>query len=249
MPDVQQREGHLTSSKLSPALEAHRGADGVAREDPKVAMNRKDVRIGLLADCGLDRAAYRALLTQLGFAIQVDCPLDARSAWSALRCKPDLIIVHVVGVTETAYECVKMMTRLSSDARVIVVSAAQDAASIQLWSACRINGYVLKRGGVDELVSAISAVCSGETFFSPQIREALNAARSACPSRKPVLSPRERELLPLLACGMTLREAASSMSISYKTADAHRTHLMRKLGVKGRVELARYAIREQIIDL
>jgi len=62
------------------------------------------------------------------------------------------------------------------------------------------------------------------------------------------LSQREIELLPLLARGMTLREAASKMAVSYKTADSYRTSLLRKLGVRGRVELARLAIRERIIE-
>ena len=62
------------------------------------------------------------------------------------------------------------------------------------------------------------------------------------------LSPRESELLPLLARGMKLRDSAARMSITYKTADSHRTRLMRKLGVQSRVELARYAIRKHIID-
>jgi DNA-binding NarL/FixJ family response regulator len=62
------------------------------------------------------------------------------------------------------------------------------------------------------------------------------------------LSRREAELLPLLARGMTLREASEKMSVSYKTADSYRTSLLRKLGVRDRVELARLAIRERIID-
>lgn len=64
----------------------------------------------------------------------------------------------------------------------------------------------------------------------------------------PRLSRRETELLPLLARGLSLRDAAARMAVSYKTADSYRTSLLRKLGVKDRVELARYAIRERIID-
>ena len=62
------------------------------------------------------------------------------------------------------------------------------------------------------------------------------------------LSRREAELLPLLAGGLTLRDAAFQMAVSYKTADSYRTSLLRKLGVHDRVELARYAIRERIIQ-
>ena len=62
------------------------------------------------------------------------------------------------------------------------------------------------------------------------------------------LSQREVELLPLLARGLKLRDAAHKMMVSYKTADSYRTSLLRKLGIRDRVELARYAIRERIID-
>ena len=67
--------------------------------------------------------------------------------------------------------------------------------------------------------------------------------------RPPIrLSRRETELLPLLARGLTLRDAAATMSISYKTADSYRSSLLRKLNIRDRVELARYAIRQRIIE-
>jgi DNA-binding NarL/FixJ family response regulator len=94
---------------------------------------------------------------------------------------------------------------------------------------------------------AILAVAGGQGYFPAGIREAFRAGREH-KIGEARLSKRESELLPLLARGLTLREAAERMTVSYKTADSYRTNLLRKLRVRDRVELARYAIRQGIIE-
>ena len=210
-------------------------------------MNARELSIGILCKWPLHRHAYRSLLKEIGRAVTVDSAFDAKSVWAALRAKPDLFLVDADDMNGTAIDCVQMIQRLNRDIRILVISGALDAAAVHAWSKCDIDGYLVKDGGAEELAAALDTLARGRKFFSEAVRDMLSDRRRDGLNGVP-LSPRESELLPLLARGMKLRDAAARMSITYKTADSHRTRLMRKLGVQSRVELARYAIRKHIID-
>jgi DNA-binding NarL/FixJ family response regulator len=197
----------------------------------------------------LDRAAYRLLLRQeLDVEIVAEADFAPTSVWSAMREQPAVAIVDADQATPAALDAVQMITRLRPGTRVLVVGAAVDPAHIQAWSRCTIHGYVVKDGGLEELRQALRAVADNRQYFSEGVRNAVRRPASATSNGRLVLSRRESELLPLLARGMTLREAAQRMAVSYKTADSYRTSLLRKLGLRDRVDLARYAIRERIVD-
>lgn len=105
-----------------------------------------------------------------------------------------------------------------------------------------VMGVYAKTDSAGRFVDAVIAVLNGGTYFSEGVQ--LGVSNSSKASTLIALSRRERELLPLLAEGLPLREAAAKLGIGYKTADAHRTALFRKLGVRDRVGLVRFAIRE-----
>ncbi len=204
--------------------------------------------ICLLGHTALGRRAYRLLLQEdLGYEVTVDADFTPVSVWNALRSKPDLVLVEADAPRPEVIDAVQMATRLRPEARILAISGPVDPLQVEPWSRCRLDGYVVKDANTEELRNAIQSVSSGGEYFSPGIREALSRSRY-CKNGPARLSPREAQLLPLLARGMTLREAASAMEISYKTADSYRTTLLRKLGLRDRVELARYAIRQRIID-
>ncbi|MGE3181619.1 MAG: LuxR C-terminal-related transcriptional regulator, partial [Phycisphaerae bacterium] len=163
-----------------------------------------------------------------------------------LRHKPDLIIVDCNQPTSQVVDAVQMIQRLQPDARIVVLSAAVDPVTVQAWSRCSLRGYVVKDGDADEARRAVDAVLAGSEYYSAGVRGAIQA--NIIKNGAATLSRREAELLPLIARGLKLRDAAREMSVSYKTAESYRTSLLRKLGVKDRVELARYAIRERIIE-
>ncbi|TWT43809.1 Oxygen regulatory protein NreC [Phycisphaerae bacterium RAS1] len=198
-----------------------------------------------MARSALDRLAYGILLRDsLGLSVAVESGFAPPAVWDAMRRKPDLVLVVADQATSDVIDSVEMIPRLRPDARIVVLSAAVDPASLSVWSDCRLSGYVVKDGGLAELKQAFDAILRGGQYFSEGARP--GRAASATPHRQ--LSRRESELLPLLARGLTLREAATRMTVSYKTADSYRTSLLRKLGVRDRVELARYAIREKIVE-
>ncbi len=211
-------------------------------------MSLGELRVFLLAACELDRCAYHKLLvSELGLNIAVQSGFRPVDIWSAMRSEPDLALVVADRPNSDIYAAVQMIPRLCKDTRVLVVSASMDDLALRDWGRCGITGYVVKDGGLDELRTAIEAVRHKRAYFSPGVREAIEKGRESTDGLAR-LSRREIELLPLLASGLTLREAAERMTVSYKTADSYRTSLLRKLGVRDRVELARYAIRQRIID-
>jgi len=202
----------------------------------------------LMGRSKLGRMAYALLLREeLGLEVRVDSGFAPTAVWSCMRSRPDLVLVETDTPHTEVLDAVDMIGRLQPQAKIIAISATVDPLQVEAWSRCVLHAYVVKDAGVEELRAAIEAVQGGQEYFGPGIREAL--MRGAGSKRGLAkLSRREAELLPLLARGLTLRDAAREMTISYKTADSYRTSLLRKLGVHDRVELTRYAIRRRIID-
>jgi len=202
----------------------------------------------LLSNALLDRLAYRTLLErELQQQVVAEADFTPSAVWAAMRSRPSLVLVDSDTATTSAIEVVQIVSQLHAAARILIIGGTADPIYLHGWRRCRIHGYVLKSGGLDELRTAIEVVTSGRQYYSEGTRTIVRRSGRQNTGR-PLLSQREAELLPLLACGLPLREAAQRMCISYKTADSYRTSLLRKLGLHDRVELARYAIRERIID-
>ncbi len=212
---------------------------GMAKAQPTICV------IGYAA---LDRAAWSALFEhKLGRKPAMDCGPSAVEVWKAMRKRPDLVVIDAGASPTKMVDAAEMIKRLRARVHVLVIGFGEPLEALEIWRGTDISGYVFKDADVQELSTGVETVLGGAKYFSNGSRE-LIAGLSGARSATAELSPRERELLPLLARGLTLRAAASEMAVSYKTADTHRTHLLRKLGVRDRVELARFAIREKIIE-
>jgi DNA-binding NarL/FixJ family response regulator len=214
--------------------------------DASTQTDRK-LQVHLLGASALGRQAFALLLeAELGVTPAASSDFAPTSIWDSLRRKPDVCIVDCDHPTSEIIDSVRMIPRLLPKARVLIVSAAITPSIVRVWSSCKIHGYVVKDGGVAELRQALDAIAAGGEFFSAGVQAALTGDAGA--SGLDRLSRRESELLPLIARGLSLREAAREMSVSYKTAETYRTSLLRKLGLKDRVDLTRFAIREQIVQ-
>jgi len=115
------------------------------------------------------------------------------------------------------------------------------------------SGYVLKSGANRDLVDACRAAMRGEPFLYPAavtalIRDYLDRARSGEPGSEDPLTPRERQVIKLIAEGHTSEEIADALTIAKKTVDRHRANLLDKLGMRNRVDLTRYAIRRGLVE-
>ena len=210
-------------------------------------MERDKAAIYLLAATELDRRAFRLLLGAINYQVDLESDFSAVAVWEAMRSKPRLALTVADHASGAVRDALQMIPRLCADTRILAVSASVEEPFLKEWRGCKLDGYVVKDGGADELREAIRVLFEGGSYFSAGTRETLSLERSA-DDMLASLSRRESELFPLLAKGLTLREAAAAMTVSYKTADSYRTSLLRKLGVRDRVELARLAIRKRIIE-
>lgn len=138
------------------------------------------------------------------------------------------------------------------DVRVILLSVHGDPPFVRSAVALGADGYLLKNARAAEVVEAIRAVAQGGSFFSPPLtREIVEELRQGHRRRASepfcLLSGREREILLLVAEGLSAKEIANELHIGTKTVEAHRARLMRKLGARKATELVRYALRHGLI--
>jgi len=170
------------------------------------------------------------------------------------RLKPDLVLLDVVLPGMSAFSAAEMIRRVAPQTRVVFLSAYSNDYFID--EAIRVNaaGYIAKGCDVKSLFQGIREVAAGGVYFGQTIRARLSDDIAGRPpdltagSRAAQLTPREREVLRHLAQGLGLKEIARIMHLSVKTVDNHKSHLMAKLDIHDRVRLARFAIREGLIE-
>ena len=168
------------------------------------------------------------------------------------RSQPDIVVLDITMPGMGGLETLKRLRSDYKDTKVILLSVHSDPPFIKSAIGLRADGYVLKNGPAAEIVTAIREVMKGGSYFSPavarEIVEQVRAPDSASSDPFTLLSAREREVLHLIADGLSAKEVATELSISAKTVEAHRTSLMRKLGVRKATELVRYALRHGLIE-
>ena len=178
---------------------------------------------------------------------------DAREVLEQVaREKPQVVVLDINMPRLGGLETLERLRSQHPDVKVILLSVHGDAPFIQSAISLGADGYVLKNGRAAEIVTAIRAVTKGGSYFSPivarEIVEQLRTPRADSQEPFSVLSTREREVLHLIAEGLSAKEVATQLDISTKTVEAHRTSLMRKLGVRKATELVRYALRHGLIE-
>jgi DNA-binding NarL/FixJ family response regulator len=165
---------------------------------------------------------------------------------------PEVVVLDITMPRLGGLETLERMRSKHPHVKVILLSVHGDPPFIQSAISLGADGYVLKDGRAAEIVTAIRAVVDGGSYFSPavarEIVEQLRAPQRAETEPFSTLTAREREVLHLIADGLSAKRVASELKISVKTVEAHRTSLMRKLGVRKATELVRYALRHGLIE-
>jgi DNA-binding NarL/FixJ family response regulator len=171
----------------------------------------------------------------------------------ATRTDVDLAILDVSMPRKTGLQAAREITRRSPDTRVLLLSMHADEAYVFEALAVGACGYVLKSAVDRDLLAACRAALRGETFLYPAAIQALNrehldqhGARAGEPDE--VLSPRELEVVKLIAEAYSNEEIAEQLTISKKTVERHRANILEKLGMHDRVELTRFAIRRGLLQ-
>jgi DNA-binding NarL/FixJ family response regulator len=206
----------------------------------------------LVDDHRIVREGLRTLLGQQPDLEVVGEAADGRDAVTQARLlRPDVIVMDIAMPELNGVEATRLILAELPQARVVALSMYADRRFVAEILRAGALGYVLKDGAFEELALAIRTITEGKTYLSPSIAglvvEEL-VRRTEAPGSPSLggLTPRERQVLKLLADGMRPREIAQELAISVKTVEVHKQNLMNKLEIHTASELTRFAIREGI---
>jgi len=209
-----------------------------------------EVTVLLAEDHTIVRKGLRSLLDgQEGIRVVGEAE-DGRMALAQVeRLMPDIVLMDISMPILNGIEATREIRALHAGARVIVLTVHSHEEYVLQALQAGASGYVPKNAAPDELVAAIRAVSRGDLFLSPSLPSTVAAEclRKASPDPYERVTPRERQVLQLIAEGRRNREIAALLHISVKTVETHRAHLLEKLGVHSTAELTQYAIRKGVI--
>lgn len=206
-------------------------------------------RILIADDHALFREGLKALLTPGDFEVVAETADGQDAIHLARRHQPDIAILDISMPGLNGVDTAREVLRASPRTRVVVLTMHKDNAYLAEALRAGVRGYSLKSRGSEELLEALREVARGEIYISPGLSRQVadsylgGEARAASP-----LSPREREVLQLIAEGRTTKEVAATLYISFKTAESHRQRIMSKLDIHETASLVRYAIRNGLIQ-
>ncbi len=202
----------------------------------------KKIRLLLADDHAILRAGLRMLLDAQPDMLVVGEAADGEEAVRrALVTRPDVAVVDLTMPGLSGVETLQRLRRELPSARLLVLTMHEDPGYARMAQAAGASGHVIKDSDSSELLSAIRAVHRGRTFV--QVGAGAETLDHAALPAMPTLSPRELQVLRLLARGHTNREVAALLTLSVKTVETHRSRLGDKLGTRTRAELVRIAVQ------
>jgi DNA-binding NarL/FixJ family response regulator len=211
----------------------------------------KNIQVVLADDHALVRAGIRALLERIDKVEVVGEAGDGQQALELIeRFDPDVVLLDLTMPGLSGFEVLKETSERFPNVNMIVLSVhdSEEYAFHALRSGA--VGYLPKSAASTELEEAIERVLSGEKYVSPSIApEATLEFSKAAPETSPELTPRQMEVLTLIAHGSSTREVASSLNISVKTVETHRAQLMERLNIHDVAGLVRYAIKKGLVNI
>lgn len=215
-------------------------------------------------DQGLLRAGLRALLSnEPDLNVIGEAENGATVLKLARELSPEVILLDISMPELDGIEATKRLKDILPDAKVLIITVHEDESLLQEAIRAGAAGYIVKRAVESELIDAIRAVRRGDMYIHPTMTRAFlkdfsTTGRAPSVVEPPVkkmldqpvedLTPRELDVLRLIAKGCTNRQMAEELSISVRTVEGHRANLMGKLNLQGRVELVRYAREHNLVE-
>jgi two-component system response regulator NreC len=208
------------------------------------------VRILIADDHTLVRTGLKLILaTQPDFELVGEAATGGEAIEKARELVPDVLLLDIGMPGMNGVDAGLVIRRELPEIRLVVLTMYDDEAYLHQFLQMGAAGYVMKQAADTELVSAIRAVQRGESFIHPSLTRQLIelALKQSQPPPAPErprndLSPRETEVLRLVALGYSAQQIATELGISVSTVETHRNHLSEKLGLSGRAQLVRYAL-------
>jgi DNA-binding NarL/FixJ family response regulator len=209
------------------------------------------LRILIADDHGIVRSGVKMLIDrQEGMRVVAEAEDGVDAVEQAQRERPDVAVLDVAMPRMTGLQAARDIKAHCPDTSVLLLSMHDDERYLYEALKAGAAGYVLKRQADAELIEAIRAVAAGRSFLSNVAEGALVREWLEDGDRQPRdrLTPRELDVVKLIAEAYTNKQIAEILKVSEKTVESHRANVLSKLGMRDRVELVRYAIRRGLIE-
>lgn len=213
------------------------------------------IRVLLADDHKLMRSGLRLLLEQQPeFVVVGEADDGYQAVAQAQSLKPDVVVMDIGMPNLNGIEAARKISELQPDAAIVMLSMHSDEGYVLRALRAGARGYLLKDSAEGDLAQAVRAVSEGKSFFSPAVGKVLledymrKLQRTGAEDSYDLLSPREREILQLVAEGKSTKDVANLLNLSPYTVETHRANIMQKLSLRGVPELILYAVRKGIIS-
>jgi DNA-binding NarL/FixJ family response regulator len=227
-------------------------------------LGKKMLRILIAEDHEVARQGIRALLeSHPGWEVSAEAKDGREAVEFAGSIRPDLVVLDIGMPNLNGLEAARQILAASPNVPILILTMHDSDQVVREVLRAGARGFLLKSDAGRDLVAAVEALEMNRTFFTTKVsqmvlngyldrenpdgREEVNEPRED--DAPPVLTGREREVIQLLAEGKTSKEVAVALHLSVKTAETHRTNLMRKLGLHSVADLTRYAVRNGIVQV
>ena len=214
----------------------------------------RKIRILLADDHQLMRSGIRLMLEREPDLSVLGEASDGREAvLLAKTLKPEVAVMDIGMPNLNGIEAAHQMTQENPALAIVIVSMHSDESYVLRALKAGARGYLLKDSAEADLIKAVHVVSAGKSFFSPAVSKVLlddyvrKLKRTGTEDAYDLLTPREREILQLIAEGKSNKDIANLLNLSVYTVESHRSNLMEKLNLRGLPELILYAVRRGII--
>lgn len=219
-------------------------------------MMSKRIRLVLADDHFVVRSGLRMLLeSQTDMEIVAEAETGREAVEKVKTLQPDVVLMDIQMPDMNGIDAARRIKEVAPQTAVLALTMHEDDHYFFEMLHAGASGYVPKRAAPDELINAIRTVSAGQVFLYPSLASRLvqdylkRAEAGDQPMVQDDLTPRELEVLTLIAGGMTNAEIGERLVISVKTVDRHRENIMRKLNMHSRIDLVKYALKMGLIEL
>ena len=217
------------------------------------AQEARLVRVLLADDHEVLRRGLRQIIEdQPGWTVCGEAGTGREAVELAMQEKPDVAVVDISMPELNGLEATRQIRKASPRTEVLVFTMHENESLVREVLSAGARGYLMKSDAAQHIVAAIEALSKHKPFFTSNVSETLlegflrAGTRTDAGADRETITPREREIIQLLAEGHSNKAVAAKLGISVKTAETHRATIMRKLGASSVVEIVRYAIRNGI---
>jgi len=207
------------------------------------------IKVLLADDHTLIRQGLKSLLEREGIQVVGEAQDGHEVLQLAAKHSPDVAVIDISMPLLNGLDAARELKRSAPKTKTILLTRHDEDEYLIEALRAGVKGYVLKNQAASDLVHAIQLVCRGQVYLSPGMSSVVvDAYLSKTELPVDPLSSREREVLQLIAEGKSTKDIASLLGISVKTADSHRSRLMRKLDIHEVASLVRYAVRKGLVQ-